>query len=70
MDLNEFNKQLKHICDETLHDGKVMSHATIPPSVMVITDDDNSYEIDRIEPDLLFGCGCWCGAIIMLKKVK
>jgi hypothetical protein len=76
MELKELIRQLQAIQDEvgTSFTGEgIGSHPGVTSQVLFRTsdrDDEHSYEIEEIEPDMLMGCGCWSGVWIILKRTK
>jgi hypothetical protein len=52
--------------------GKTLGPHDIPTSVTVSScdpDDNASYELIGIEVDHLFGCGCWVGPRLIIRRV-
>jgi hypothetical protein len=59
--INKLNKEIQ--CD-----GNTIASHKIKSSV-IVSDTENRYEIVDIQPTMLFGCGCWDGIDIIIKKV-
>lgn len=73
MNLKNFYNQIKSIYEETTANGgdTVASHDKMIADVKLINlteNDDSDYEIVGIEPNRLWGCGCWSGAYIEIRK--
>jgi hypothetical protein len=67
MTLPEFFRELNNLIAE-IGDERVNSHYSLIPSLHIVDEENNNYEIDSLEPQLLFGCNCWAGVTIFLKK--
>ena len=53
-------------------DGTIASHSLEPTITVMVDDpdDDSDYEIVGLEPDMLWGCMCWAGVVIKIRRVE
>ena len=69
----EFREYLDRIAAETSSDGgKTLASHQIHTTVTVSSidpDDNASYELVGIDVDHLFGCGCWVGPRLIIRRV-
>jgi hypothetical protein len=72
--IKEFKEHFDHVASEATVDGEsVNSHQRLRSTVQVVCadrDDDNSYELVGIDVDMLPGCGCWAGAVIVIRRKR
>ena len=74
MFVKELAEQVASIAKEVSCDGgtSIGSHK-LPSRVYVScvdSDDDTEYELVAVEPDMLPGCGCWCGITFTIRRVS
>lgn len=60
--LNELNKEIH--CN-----GKKIASHNLQSSVTIIDEDNQSFGIESIELDRLFGCGCPDGVVFNIKRL-
>lgn len=75
MTLHELIEKLQNIEKECNYEAHPMTkdfdvYLWVRDASGYIDDSIGSLEVDYIEPNQLFGCGCWAGAEICLKKAQ
>jgi hypothetical protein len=68
--VSEFLEEVKRLQEEIGCNGTRTGSHTYPSSVKIYVegpDDFPDFEIDRLEPQMHLGCGCWTGIDIILK---
>lgn len=73
MFVKQFAEQVANIASDVYCDGgaRINSHK-VPSSVEVWCENDldADFEVLRVEPDRLAGCGCWSGIRIIVKRTN
>ena len=64
MNLKELIERLQAIYVES-----IASHPIEPEATVICENTDDDFEIAGIEANSLPGCGCWCGAVINIKRI-
>lgn len=72
MFVKEFSGRVASIASEVGCDGgqNIASHAIGSSVTVTVEGDESKYEIVDIEPSMMFGCGCWDGIALTIKRER